>query len=91
MRRISAQYIFDGKQYHKLATLVIDEEKKSISQETNQTPYTEHACVEFYNGVVCFNPNTKSDIVLLENFDFSNFKKSKHTKETILIPRKELA
>ena len=85
MRRLLAQYIFDGMQYYKLAILVVDEQSGTVSLELNTQPYREHACVEFYNGVICYNPHKKSNIVLLENFDFEHFRSTKATKEKILV------
>ncbi len=85
MRRLSAHYIFDGEQYYKLATLVVDEQSGMVSLEQNTAPYKEQACVEFYNGVICYNPHKKSNIVLLEDFDFEQFRKTKSTKEKILV------
>ena len=85
MRKFSAHYIFDGYQYHKLAVLVLDDHNAVVALEEAQKPYVEQSGVEFYNGVICYDKQNKSDIVLLENFDFFNFQKNKNTKETILV------
>lgn len=85
MRRLSAQYIFDGERYYKLATLVVDEQSDTIYLEQNTLPYQEHSCVEFYNGVICYNPNKKSEVVLLENFDFEHFTRTAKTTEKRLL------
>ncbi|MDR0941776.1 MAG: amidohydrolase family protein [Bacteroidales bacterium] len=51
MRKIKAQYIFDGSRLHKLATLVVNEGggiETILHNTTNET-----ACEEFFNGIVC--------------------------------------
>ena len=85
MRKLSAHYIYDGSQFHKLAVLILNDQNAVVALEKSQKTYVEHSGVEFYNGVICYDKNKQSDIVLLENFDFTNFQKRKNTKETILV------
>lgn len=51
MRKLKAQYVFDGTQLHKLATLVINEQGEIETILHNET--TESAGEEFYNGILC--------------------------------------
>ncbi|MCL2328340.1 MAG: amidohydrolase family protein [Bacteroidetes bacterium] len=51
MRKLKAQYIFDGTQLHKLATLVVNERNEIETILHNET--TETAGEEFYNGILC--------------------------------------
>lgn len=87
MRKLSAHYIYDGSQFHKLAVLILNEKNAVIALEESPKPYVEHSGVEFYNGVICYDQTKQSDIILLENYDLINFQKNKNTKETILIHR----
>lgn len=70
MRKISAHYIFDGSQFHKLAVLVLNEQNSVVALEESPMPYVEQSGVEFYNGVIYYDKQKRSDIVLYENFDF---------------------
>ncbi|MCQ2959258.1 MAG: hypothetical protein MJ198_03600 [Bacteroidales bacterium] len=85
MRKLSAQYIFDGKQYHRLALLTIDDNGNVVALEKNEQSYVEQAGVEFFNGVICYERSKKSDIVLLENFDFEKFQKTDKTTRIVLV------
>ncbi|MDR2962697.1 MAG: amidohydrolase family protein [Bacteroidales bacterium] len=51
MRKLKAQYIFDGENLHKLATLVVTEHGRVETILHNET--TETAGEEFYNGILC--------------------------------------
>lgn len=86
MRKLSAHYIFDGNQFHKLAILVLNENLVA-SLEESEEPYVEKPYVEFHNGVICFDSNNKSDIILLENFDMENFQMTENTTVTVLVHR----
>jgi cytosine/adenosine deaminase-related metal-dependent hydrolase len=53
MRKISAHYIFDGTNFHKYATLLLDNQNKIIGILPQQENNQEQAGVEFYNGIIC--------------------------------------
>lgn len=89
VRRFSAQYVFDGKTYHKLAILVYNETTDQVYLIPCVHSYKEQANVEFYNGVICYAPQKKSNIVLLTHYDFMHMSPTAETKEVILIHRKE--
>jgi hypothetical protein len=78
MRRLSAQYIFDGIQYHKLAVVVLDEQNKVIELEKNHEPYVERAGVEFYNGVIFYDKQKDNSVILCEHFDFQQIQKKEY-------------
>ncbi|MBO4777148.1 MAG: hypothetical protein J5588_01520 [Bacteroidales bacterium] len=90
MRKLSAHYIYDGSQFHKLAVLILNDQNSVIALEESQNPYVEHSGVEFFNGVICYDKQKTKDIVLYEHFDFSNFRKCRHSKKTILVQREKL-
>ena len=54
MRKLSAHYIYDGSQFHKLAVLILNDQNSIIALEESQKPYVEHSGVEFFNGVICY-------------------------------------
>ncbi|MDR1761210.1 MAG: amidohydrolase family protein, partial [Bacteroidales bacterium] len=51
MRKLKAQYVFDGSILHKLATLVVNERNEIETILHNEN--TESAGEEFYNGILC--------------------------------------
>jgi len=85
MRKLLAHYVFDGSQYHKLAVLILDEQNNIVGIEEKSEPFVEHAGVEFYNGVICYDKEKKNDVVLLEKFDYQHFRKTEQTTERSLL------
>lgn len=51
MRKLKAQYIFDGSNLHKLATLVLNEQDEVQTILHNES--SETAGEEFFNGIIC--------------------------------------
>ncbi len=51
MKKIKAHYIFDGSQFHKFGTLVLDDSNRVL--EILPESKEEHANTEFYSGIVC--------------------------------------
>lgn len=53
MRKISAQYIFDGKKLHKHALLILNSQNEVIECIEQYNVSIEQEGVEFYNGIIC--------------------------------------